>query len=421
MHTRKPQAVPTTVTSISEKGTEPGAGVGLETSPVLGDAAETAMRPVIWITGFSASGKTTVGRKVESRLKARGITTVMLDGDDLRSIFAQKWGYSRAERIDLARVYFRLCSHLASQGITVVICAVAMYDEVRDWLREHVSTANEVFLDVPETERRERDRRSKEIYDELGSQESLYDEPRDPDLIVSNYGETTADDAAREIVEYVVDAGSGQSADHGRTGHWRQFYTAATAPSRPSSFAAEVAIALGQQAMDVLEVGCGNGRDASFFIAQGMRVTAIDSSAAAIEAARSLHAGDQLSLFEGRISDLPAERGPFDAVYSRFCLHAMTPVEEDEFLALSHAHLKPGGRLFVECRSINDPLARQGEVISKTERIHGHYRRFVVADELVSKLLRAGFEVDSLRESDGLSPLGDDDPVVIRVHASSSR
>ena len=69
---------------------------------------------VVWITGYSSAGKTTVGRLVEAELRRRNHSTVLLDGDDLRSIFSGRWGYDRADRVELARVYFRLCSHLAS-------------------------------------------------------------------------------------------------------------------------------------------------------------------------------------------------------------------------------------------------------------------------------------------------------------------
>lgn len=373
--------------------------------------------PVIWISGYSASGKTTVGRKVEAMLKARDMTAVLLDGDDLRSIFAGKWGFSREERVELAGIYFRLCSHLASQGITVVISAVAMYDDIRSWLKEHVSEAVEVFLDVPEDERRARDLVTKGIYQRIGEQATLYDEPLHPDLVVHNHGDTTPEAAAREIVDHVM-RGSSRAADHGRADHWRDFYAHAKPPDEPSSFAKAIAGALEPTAR-VLDVGCGNGRDASFFASRGLRVVGLDTSAAAIEAARQRHAVDGLTFFAGRIAELPADGGPLDAIYSRFSLHAMTPAEEDEFLAHSSARLRPGGSLFIECRSISDPLARRGEIVSKTERIFGHYRRFVVPDELRAKLDGLGFRIDSFVESSGLAKLGDDDPVVIRAHGRS--
>ena len=53
---------------------------------------------LIWITGFSASGKTTVARKVEYGLKQKGYNVIALDGDELRNIFSDRWGYDRKSR-----------------------------------------------------------------------------------------------------------------------------------------------------------------------------------------------------------------------------------------------------------------------------------------------------------------------------------
>lgn len=378
----------------------------------------TAPAPVIWISGFSASGKTTVGRHVEATLRQRGVNAVFLDGDDLRSILASRWGYTRDERIDLARVYFRLCSHLASQGVTVVISAVAMYDDARAWLKENVPGAVEVYLDVPEAERRERDKRTKGIYNELARSANLYDEPQAPDLVVSNHGLVTPEAAAAEIVEYVDGREFPTDADHGRAEHWQRFYANASAPESPSSFATFVADGLAP-GTHVLEVGCGNGRDAAHFARAGFHVTALDVSAAAIESCRLRHQMPNLSFFHGEVVDLPADV-PVEVVYSRFCLHAMTPTEEQAFITEVAMRLPSQGELHIECRSINDPLARKGEVISKTERIFGHYRRFIVPDELHANLAAAGFDVSYMQESRGVARLDDDDPAVLRICATRS-
>ena len=67
---------------------------------------------VIWITGYSAAGKTTVSRKVESELKKLNYQTIYLDGDDLRAIFGNSWKFDQSSRIELAYIYFRLCLYL---------------------------------------------------------------------------------------------------------------------------------------------------------------------------------------------------------------------------------------------------------------------------------------------------------------------
>jgi bifunctional enzyme CysN/CysC len=231
---------------------------------------------VVWITGYSASGKTSVGRRVESLLRARGLRTAFLDGDDLRSILAQRWGYSREDRVDLARVYFRLCSHLASQGLTVVIAAVAMYDEVREWLHEHVPGSHQIYLRVPLDERERRDASTKKLYRTIGQLADMYDEPKHSDLVIDNHGGVTVDDVARRVCDYYSTARH-SGADLGREGHWASYYAAAQAPTLPSSFA-EWVMGRVEVPQRILEVGCGNGRDAVYFSTLGHGATGIDRS-----------------------------------------------------------------------------------------------------------------------------------------------
>jgi 2-polyprenyl-3-methyl-5-hydroxy-6-metoxy-1,4-benzoquinol methylase len=147
-------------------------------------------------------------------------------------------------------------------------------------------------------------------------------------------------------------------------------------------------------------------------------VTAIDLSDAAIRKCRREHGHLDIRFLAGKIGQLSGElAGPFDVVYSRFVLHAMPLEEEIEVLQTVFGHLRPGGLLHIECRSINDPMAREGEVISPTERIHGHYRRFIVMEGLEARLHHAGFEILESIESNGLAVFGDQDPVVIRIAA----
>lgn len=384
----------------------------------MGTTSESAEERsgVIWITGFSSAGKTTVGRKVETLLREQEVDTIFLDGDDLRSIFAGRWGYEREERIELARVYFRLCSHLAAQGYTVVISAVAMYSEVREWLREHVPGIFEVYLEVPDEERKDRDQKTKQIYSKLGDVSKMYDVPGPEVFRIQNFGGQTSDDSAQEIVEEFLAHRKGE-VDFGRQGHWSDYYSSGAAPAKPSPFAESVnsQIASGTK---LIEIGCGNGRDSSFFSREGHDVTALDPSESAITHCKGADASGRIHYHHGTLPELvETVAGPFDAAYSRFVIHAMPLVEEVRTLDAAAKVLAPGSKFFIECRSINDQMARQGEVISPTERILGHYRRFIVKSELEARLVDAGFRIVDSIESNGLAVFGDDDPVVIRVVA----
>lgn len=380
--------------------------------------SESISSSVLWITGFSGAGKTTVGRKVNALLQDMGVKTVFLDGDDLRGIFAGKWGYEKSDRIELAHAYFRLCNTLAAQGITVVISAVAMYEEIYTWVRTNIDRPLQVYLKVPDQERIERDKATKNIYGSMGNLAKLYDAPSSPDVTIENYGEISPDMAAQLIINAYNSKVEQAGADKGRTSHWNQFYANVSVVLEPSDFAVNCAKQLGQ-GKTILEVGCGNGRDAVYLAHQGHRVTALDPSSSAIDLCKETHEGSGIQFINNKLPERSFEwEQLFDVVYSRFCLHAMTEDEEVETLNAAFKVLTANGDFFIECRSINDPLARKGEVISPTERIFGHYRRFIISDELQKRLVSAGFVIKDIQESNNVAVLGDDNPVVLRVHAT---
>jgi SAM-dependent methyltransferase len=289
-----------------------------------------------------------------------------------------------------------------------------MYDEVRAWVRENIDRAVEVYLSVPMDELIARDADTKKVYSSIGDVDRLYDPARDPHLALENFGANTPDMVADRIVSFYREHHA-DSSDRGRTRHWADYYRTAHGVFEPSPFAVAVAGTL-DRPVDVLELGCGNGRDSAYLASLGHRVTGIDVSEAAIGLCREKHAGLPVRFVAGTLDTVSESWPPsFDLVYTRFVLHAMPVQEEIQALRAAARLLRPGGRITIECRSINDPLARLGEVLSPTERIHGHYRRFIVLDELVARLDDAGFQVTETIESDGLARHKDEDPVVLRV------
>jgi len=372
---------------------------------------------VIWIKGFSASGKTTVARKVEHLLRMQECNVISLDGDDLRSIFGNEWGYDKSSRSELAHVYFRLCSHLSSQGYIVVISAVAMFDFLEKWVIENIDNSLQVFLNVPLEERKSRDAETKKIYINKEVNDHDYDIPKLSDLVVDNFGGVTPANVAEQIVSKFNQLETGV-ADRSRASHWKNYYSKDTAPVYPSSFAEHVINQLKPRS-HILEIGCGNGRDAAFFSSNEHYVDAIDRSETAIELCKQKYSNTNLNYNAGEISQLDEICNKnYDVIYSRFVIHAMPLQEELILLQKAFKVLNEGGFIFIECRSINDPLSRKGEVISPTERLFGHYRRFIIPEELHDRLIDNGYEIISMTETSGLSVHDEDDPVLIRVIAS---
>ncbi len=150
------------------------------------------MSHVIWITGLSAAGKTTLATAVVDRLRQNGESVVFLDGDELREALGVTKAHSREERLVLAFKYAGLARMIAAQGITVVVGTVALFKEIHAWNRENQPGYFEVYLKVPLEELRRRD--PKGIYRRFDAGELKnvagmdlpIDEPSSPHLLINH-------------------------------------------------------------------------------------------------------------------------------------------------------------------------------------------------------------------------------------------
>lgn len=122
---------------------------------------------IIWITGLSGAGKTTLAGIITKKLNAKNLTTIMLDGDELRKIlssfeFDNLENHKIEKRIELALSYSRLCRYLSENGFNVVIATISLYRKVLNWNVKNLKNYYEVFLDVSLDELKKRD--TKGIY-----------------------------------------------------------------------------------------------------------------------------------------------------------------------------------------------------------------------------------------------------------------
>lgn len=169
----------------------------------------TVSTRVIWITGLSGAGKTTLAYEVASRLRAQGEWVVILDGDQLRDVFGvvafNANNHGREGRLALAMQYARLSRVIASQGLTVVIATISLFSEVHAWNRANLPGYFEVYLKVPVEELRRRD--PKGIYRRFDAGELTHvagldlpiDEPEAADWIVEFDPERSVTVLAEEL------------------------------------------------------------------------------------------------------------------------------------------------------------------------------------------------------------------------------
>ena len=116
---------------------------------------------VIWITGLSGAGKTTLAKVLVRELHKQGQNPILLDGEGLRKIFnlnvQQQSEFDRNARIKIALKYAQICQLLSSQGFTVIIATISMFKEIYIWNQKNLPKYFEVYLKVPIQELKRRD------------------------------------------------------------------------------------------------------------------------------------------------------------------------------------------------------------------------------------------------------------------------
>ena len=166
---------------------------------------------MIWITGLSGAGKSSVGRAVVDRLRTTGACVIFLDGDELRDALGPaartEISYTRGGRVQLAHLYGRLCQMLAAQGMTVVIATISMFNEVYSWNRKNLPGYFEVHVRASEEVRHGRD--SKGVYSRQPGSTGTpgggvdYDEPRSADCTLDNDGEASVSQLASLVAREI--------------------------------------------------------------------------------------------------------------------------------------------------------------------------------------------------------------------------
>tara|TARA_A100001035_G_C27424107_1_gene338594 strand:- start:12 stop:551 length:540 start_codon:yes stop_codon:yes gene_type:complete len=166
------------------------------------------IKGVIWITGLSGAGKTTLASEVVRLLKSKYSNVIYLDGDELRKIFTPitDTPHSRESRLNYANQYSSLCNFLAEQGNIVVIATISLFKEIHLKNKKLIYNYFEVYLKVPIEILIERD--SKKIYSSyfdgklknISGLDLEIDEPEESDIVLKNSYDNKISENAKNVV-----------------------------------------------------------------------------------------------------------------------------------------------------------------------------------------------------------------------------
>ena len=103
---------------------------------------------VVWLTGLSGAGKTTLAERLVPELLSRGLAVEVLDGDEVRTNLSKGLGFSKEDRDTNVRRIGYVARLLARNGVAVVTAAISPYRDVRDEVRRAVERDGAAFVEV---------------------------------------------------------------------------------------------------------------------------------------------------------------------------------------------------------------------------------------------------------------------------------
>jgi bifunctional enzyme CysN/CysC len=166
---------------------------------------------VVWFTGLSGSGKSTIANIVERKLHAEGKHTFLLDGDNVRHGLNKDLGFTEADRIENIRRVGEVAKLMTDAGLIVLTAFISPFRAERDLVRSMMGAGDfiEVYVDTPLEEAERRD--VKGLYKKARSGalrnftgiDSPYEAPENPEIRVNTLNETP-EDAADRIVARII-------------------------------------------------------------------------------------------------------------------------------------------------------------------------------------------------------------------------
>lgn len=194
----------------------PAPGGAMLSGVVSASASERTSPPgaVVWLTGLSGAGKSTIAEAVVARLRARGRPCTILDGDKVRTGLCRDLGFSPEDRAENVRRIGEVGLLMADAGLVVLVAVIAPYQRDRDIVREAAPEGRflEVFVDTPLSVCESRDpkglyakARAGLLRDFTGL-DAPYEVPTEPEIVLRTTV-SSADDLADALVAALAQRG----------------------------------------------------------------------------------------------------------------------------------------------------------------------------------------------------------------------
>ena len=174
-------------------------------------AEQKSQRPrLVWFTGLSGSGKSSIANILEKKLQAMGRHTITLDGDNIRHGLNRDLGFTKADRVENIRRVGETSKLMVEAGLICISSFISPFASERDMVRGMMDEGEfvEIFVDTPSEVCEQRD--VKGLYAKARAGElpnftgisSPYEAPKNPEIRIDTT-QLSAEEAAEQIIDYL--------------------------------------------------------------------------------------------------------------------------------------------------------------------------------------------------------------------------
>lgn len=169
----------------------------------------------VWLTGLSASGKSTIACALEQTLLQRGLNSYRLDGDNIRFGLNKDLGFSEADRNENIRRISEVAKLFTDSCCVTLTSFISPYKNDRQIARELHEQSQlpfvEVYVDVPVEVAEKRDpkglyKKAREgVIKEFTGISAPYEAPEKPEIHLKNYDGQTVEESAKAIADFLIE------------------------------------------------------------------------------------------------------------------------------------------------------------------------------------------------------------------------
>ncbi len=177
---------------------------------------------VIWLTGPSGAGKTTLGKALKKELERQGHRVEFLDGDEIRHELYPNLGFSSEAREMHNRVVIKLAKTLEKHGVVVIVSLISPFKQIRKHARSQMNRFIEVYVNADLETRIKRD--PKGLYKKalageikgLTGLDGVYEVPENPEVVIKS-DEMSVGEEVKAVLKAIESTKNEQPAPPQRT------------------------------------------------------------------------------------------------------------------------------------------------------------------------------------------------------------